>query len=150
MSLTHEIIHVHQDHFRAVWARCCTTPQHAPLLNGKTKNKISGKKLSTSTHLKTKSLTINPFKHGEHGFMVVVIKKPNAGILIVFFKRNYKIINMYQKTITKPIFPYPVLTIENSIGIQIHIKFTKIHNASLINRQVVPFPHLLGINNSIH
>ena len=41
---------------------------------------------------KIEVITVNSLEHGEHGFMVVMVKEPYAWVPIIFLKRHCKYI----------------------------------------------------------
>ncbi|KAL4570377.1 hypothetical protein LXL04_026029 [Taraxacum kok-saghyz] len=55
--------------------------------------KVEWSEVAATTRLRLPELifiiTVDSLEHGEHGLVIVVIKKPNAGILFVFLKRHY-------------------------------------------------------------
>lgn len=93
-DLTHGTVHEYLGHFLAVLGPYYTILRHAPWLNKHHKHKIfitpiadSPRNRKTKLNFRIKmDCTIYSLEHGKHRFMVVVIKKPYAWVLVIFFK----------------------------------------------------------------
>jgi len=114
MVLTRGKAHVCQGHLLGVLAQCYTTLPHAPWLLQNQQHKsfkwiLQSTVFSSSLQQSSQSpimlqhcvweakklprqvviiSTIDPLEHVKHDFVIVVVQKPNAGILIIFLEWN--------------------------------------------------------------